>query len=240
MEKQKIEPRGTLYLLPTPLGENPFQPMPEHTAAVARGLKYFVAERAKTARQALKDMGYPDIREAEMIELNERTEEQELEEFLAILMQGHSVGVMSEAGCPGVADPGARAVAWAHRHGVKVVPLIGPSSILLALMASGMNGQSFCFHGYLPQQKGELAQRLRKLEQQALTQRQTQLFIETPYRNDALLEVAFQTLGPSTRFCIAADLSLETEFIAAKTIKEWNAGVLPNLNKRPAIFLIGS
>ena len=228
---------ATLYLLPTPLGETPIQPVPEYAAAIARSLKYFVVEKAKTARQALKAMGYQNLPEAEMIELNERTPEGELEEFLGVLLKGKSIGVLSEAGCPGVADPGAKAVAWAHRHGVKVAPLIGPSSILLALMASGMNGQSFCFHGYLPQQKGELAQRIRKLEQQSAAQRQTQLFIETPYRNEAILEVAFQTLSPSTLFCVAADLTLETEFIATKLIKDWKASPLPALNKRPAIFL---
>lgn len=231
--------KGTLYLLPTSLGENPEQPIPEHVGKVVGELTHFVAERAKTARKALKDMGYPHpLREAEMIELNERTPEGELEDFLKILLSGHSVGVLSEAGCPGVADPGARAVAWAHRNGIRVAPLVGPSSILLALMASGMNGQSFCFQGYLPQDKGDLSQHLRKLEQQSAQQNQTQLFIETPYRNQALLEVAFQVLNPQTLFCIAADLTLATEFIATKTIGEWKKSPPPDLNKRPALFLI--
>ncbi|MCB9282511.1 MAG: SAM-dependent methyltransferase [Lewinellaceae bacterium] len=230
---------GTLYLIPTPLGEDPVQPIPDYVGKVVGELKHFVAERAKTARKALKDMGYPHpLREAEMIELNERTPEAELEDFLKLLLAGHSIGVLSEAGCPGVADPGARAVAWAHRNGVRVAPLVGPSSILLALMASGMNGQSFCFHGYLPQEKGALSQHLRKLEQQSAQQNQTQLFIETPYRNQALLEVAFQSLKPSTLFCIAADLTLPTEFIATKTIGEWKKRLPPELNKRPALFLI--
>ena len=231
--------KGKLFLIPTPLGENPAQPIPEYVATVTHGLTYFVAERAKTARKALKDMDYPHpLREAEMIELNDRTPEGELEGFLQILHKGHSVGVLSEAGCPGVADPGARAVAWAHRNGIQVVPLVGPSSILLALMASGMNGQSFCFHGYLPQAKGELANQLRKLEQQSSQQHQTQLFIETPYRNQALLEVAFQSLHPNTLFCIAADITLPTEYIVTQSVGAWKKNPLPELHKRPAIFLL--
>jgi len=129
-------------------------------------------------------------------------------------------------------------VAWAHRNGIRVVPLIGPSSILLALMASGMNGQSFCFHGYLPQKRGELVKRLRYLEQQASSQRQTQIFIETPYRNEALLELVFQTLKPGTFFCVAADLTLPTEYIATKTIGDWTKSPPPDLHKRPALFLL--
>jgi len=154
------------------------------------------------------------------------------------LLDGHSVGVLSEAGCPGVADPGARAVAWAHRHGVQVVPLVGPSSILLALMASGLNGQSFCFHGYLPRQKTDLAPRLRKLEQQSATQNQTQIFIETPYRNEALLETLLSALHPATQLCISADLTLPTEYIRTKSIGEWKGERPPSLHKRPAVYLV--
>ncbi|MBK8490027.1 MAG: SAM-dependent methyltransferase [Saprospirales bacterium] len=233
--------KGKLFLIPTPLGEDPAQPIPDYVAKVAHQLTHFVAERAKTARKALKDMGYPHpLRETEMIELNERTPEGELEGFLQRLHNGHSVGVLSEAGCPGVADPGARAVAWAHRNGIQVVPLVGPSSILLALMASGMNGQSFCFHGYLPQGKGELANQLRKLELQSSQQHQTQLFIETPYRNQALLEVAFQSLNPNTLFCIAADITLPTEYIVTQSVGAWKKNPPPDLHKRPAIFLLFS
>lgn len=231
--------KGILYLIPAPLGDNPVQPVPEYAAGIARGLAHFVVERAKTARKVLKEMDYPlPMREAAMLELDDRTEETDLESFLSLLLKGHSIGLMSEAGCPGVADPGARAVGWAHRHGVRVVPLVGPSSILLALMASGLNGQSFCFHGYLPSNRGDLAHHLHKLERQSASQQQTQLFIETPYRNEALLEVALQSLSPSTRLCIAADLTLETEYIATRTIREWKATPPPALNKRPAIFLI--
>jgi 16S rRNA (cytidine1402-2'-O)-methyltransferase len=230
-----------LYLIPTPLGEEAVQPIPDHVAKTVGQLKYFVAERAKTARAALKAMAYPHpLQEAEMIELNERTEQGELESFLQVMLDGHSVGVLSEAGCPGVADPGARAVAWAHRHGVQVVPLVGPSSILLSLMASGLNGQSFCFHGYLPQQKTDLAQRLRKLELQSAAQRQTQIFIETPYRNDAMLETLLSALHPSTQLCIAADLTLPTEFICTKNVAQWKTEKPPSLHKRPAIFLLFS
>ena len=230
---------GTLYLIPTALGEAPVQPIPPFSAGIASELKHFVVERARTARRLLKDMGYPHpMREAEMVELNDQTPEGELEHFLQALLQGHSVGVLSEAGCPGVADPGARAVSWAHRHGIRVAPLIGPSSILLALMASGLNGQSFCFHGYLPQQKGDLTHRLHKLEQQSAAQRQTQIFMETPYRNEGFLQVAFQSLNPATRFCIAADLTLLNEYIATRTIGEWKQNPPPPLNKRPAIFLM--
>lgn len=227
-----------LYLIPTTLGEQSPPVIPDYAIQTAGRLKHFVVEKAKTARAALKAMSYPHpLQEAAMIELNERTEEGELEAFLKVLLEGHSVGVLSEAGCPGVADPGARAVAWAHRHGVPVVPLVGPSSILLALMASGLNGQSFCFHGYLPQQKTELAQRLRKLEQQSAAQNQTQIFIETPYRNEALLEILLTALRPTTQLCIAADLTLPSEFIRTKSAGEWKAQRPPSLHKRPAVFL---
>jgi 16S rRNA (cytidine1402-2'-O)-methyltransferase len=229
---------GTLFLLPSPLGDDPAQPLPAQVAETAGRLKYFVVEKAKTARKILKDLGYPlPLREAEMIELDGRTPEGELEVFLKVLLQGHSVGVFSEAGCPGVADPGARAVSWAHRHGIRVAPLVGPSSLLLALMASGLNGQSFCFHGYLPQNRGDLSHQLHKLERQSSALGQTQLFIETPYRNEALLETLLQSLHPSTRLCVAADLTLPGEYISTKTVKEWKGGPPPPLSKRPAVFL---
>jgi 16S rRNA (cytidine1402-2'-O)-methyltransferase len=152
-------------------------------------------------------------------------------------MTGTDIGLLSEAGCPGVADPGAEVVALAHKKGIEVVPLVGPSSILLALMASGMNGQMFTFHGYLPLKDPERSRALKKLEQ--LAPRTTSIFIETPYRNQQMIETVLKTLQPHSRFCIAADLTLETEYVVMKTVGEWRKTKIPDLHKRPAIFLIG-
>jgi len=169
--------------------------------------------------------------------LNQHTSPQEISSFLKPLFEGHSVGIISEAGCPAIADPGADVVAIAQQNNFNVIPLVGPSSILLSLMASGFNGQSFAFVGYLPIQPADRSKMLRKLESRAISEDQSQIFIETPYRNMKLLEEIVQTCQPSTRLCIAVDITLDTEFIKTKTIKEWKTQ-LPDLNKRPCIFLI--
>ncbi len=161
----------------------------------------------------------------------------ELEALLKPALDGHDLGILSEAGCPGIADPGAKLVELAHRRGVEVVPLVGPSSILLALMASGMNGQSFAFHGYLSAKSP--ADDLKRLEQLAVKRRQTQVFIETPYRNKAIIEQVLRVLQPGTRFCIAADLTLATQFVQTKTIGEWRKAPPMGLDKRPVVFLVG-
>ncbi len=229
---------GKLYLIPCPLGDDALQTIPSYGVETLHRLTYLGAERAKTTRHFIKATNPPKpISEYQIEELNEHTPIAELENLLLPVLEGHDLGILSEAGCPGVADPGAKLVEMAHRRGVEVVPLVGPSSILLALMASGMNGQSFAFQGYLSQKA--LAEDLKRLELLAHKHRQTQIFIETPYRNKAVIEQAAKVLQANTRFCIAADLTLSTEFIQTKTIAEWRKKPLPELGKRPAIFLIG-
>jgi 16S rRNA (cytidine1402-2'-O)-methyltransferase len=232
--------KGKLYLLPSPLGPDALHTLPAAAIAVLHSLTYLVAERARTARHFIKETRPPKpIGEYQIAELNEHTPETELPGLLQPALQGHDLGMLSEAGCPGIADPGAALARIAHRHGVEVVPLTGPSSILLALMASGLNGQQFCFHGYLSPRPADLAKDLKRLEQAAARQQQTQLFIETPYRNKALFEQALASLQPGTLFCVAADLTLPTQYIKTLSIGDWRKSPQPDLHKRPAIFLIG-
>ncbi len=229
-----------LYLIPCPLGPDSLQTLPEMVGTHIRELEVFIVERAKTARHFIKAMEPRlPISELEIFELDKHDSQTAHQAFQAAFKTGKDIGVLSEAGCPGVADPGALVVKYAHQKGMQVVPLVGPSSILLALMASGLNGQNFAFRGYLPAKRPELANALKRIEATAKKQGQTQLFIEAPYRNRGILEAAFQQLAPNTHFCIAADLTLPTEYIKTQTIKEWKKAELPNLHKRPAIFLIG-
>lgn len=229
---------GKLYLIPCPLGENATETIPYYAIEILHRLTYLVAERAKTTRHFIKATNPPKpISDYQIEELNEHTPIAELENLLKPALEGHDLGILSEAGCPGIADPGAKLVELAHRRGVEVVPLVGPSSILLALMASGMNGQSFAFHGYLSAKSP--ADDLKRLEQLATKHRQTQIFIETPYRNKAVIEQALKVLQPSTKFCIAADLTLETQFVQTKTIGEWRKAAPVGLEKRPVVFLMG-
>ena len=176
--------------------------------------------------------------ELKLYELNKHTDIQELHSFLKNCRNGKNIGLISDAGCPGIADPGAEIVNLAHKENIKIIPLVGPSSILLSLMASGMNGQSFAFTGYLPIDKSDVKKKLKELERISRTQNQTQLFIETPYRNNKLIEHIFQNLQSSTKLCIACDISLKSEFIKTKTIAEWKKSAKPELHKRPCIFLI--
>ena len=229
-----------LYLIPCPLGPDSLQTLPEMVGTHIRELEVFIVERAKTARHFIKAMQPRlPISELEIFELDKHDSQAAHQAFQAALKTGKDIGVLSEAGCPGVADPGALVVKYAHQKGMQVIPLVGPSSILLALMASGLNGQNFAFRGYLPAKRPELANALKRLEATAKKQGQTQLFIEAPYRNRGVLEAALQQLAPNTQFCIAADLTLPTEYIKTQTIKAWKKAELPDLHKRPAIFLIG-
>ena len=229
----------TLYLIPTSLGDSSFDRiLPAYNSNVVNNLRHFIVEDVRTARRFLKKMNPAiDIDSLTFYALNQHTSPDELNGFLRPMFEGNDMGVLSEAGCPAIADPGADVVAIAQRHNFTVVPLVGPSSILLSLMASGFNGQSFAFVGYLPIQSADRSKMLRKLEARAFTENQSQIFIETPYRNMKMLEEIIQTCQPSTRLCIAADITLETEFIKTKTVKEWKTQ-LPDLNKRPCIFLI--
>jgi len=232
---------GTLYLIPVPLG--PVEPtacLPPDTLAVARRLDCFVVERAKTARAYLKAMNHPlPMQRIELHELNEHTPAAEIDALLAPLRTGRDLGLLSEAGCPAVADPGALLVRAAHRENLAVAPLVGPSSILLALMASGLGGQRFAFHGYLPAKEPERTQAIRELEQAARRDRATQLFIETPYRGGALLEALAATLAPDTPVSVAADLTLPGQTIRTQPARAWR-GHGARVQDRPTVFGIGS
>lgn len=229
----------SLYLIPTSLGETSFDRiLPAHNTEVVSALKYFVVEDIRTARRFLKKTNPAiDIDALTFFILNQHTSPEEISSFLRPMFDGNDMGVISEAGCPAIADPGADVVAIAQKNNFKVIPLTGPSSILLALMASGFNGQSFAFNGYLPIQPAERAKALRKLESKAFSDNQSQIFIETPYRNMKMLEEILHSCQLSTQLCIAADITLETEFIRTKTIQEWKKN-LPELNKRPCIFIL--
>ncbi len=229
-----------LYLIPTPLGAPDTPCLLPHEQTQITGLTDFVVEAEKTARAHLKHLGITTpIRELNLQTLNEHTDLKTLPELLKPLQEGRSMGILSEAGCPAVADPGANLVALAHRHDYEVRPLVGPSSLLLALMASGANGQNFAFKGYLPSEKSERIAALKSLEQRSRQQNETQLFIETPYRNDALLADALETLHPETGLCTATDLTLPTQEIISQTVAAWRKmKTLPNLKKRPTIFVL--
>ena len=229
----------TLYLIPTTLGETALDTiLPAQNDKVVFSLKYFIVENIRTARRFLKKVNREiNIDELTFFELNQHTSPEEISTFLKPMQEGQDMGVISEAGCPAVADPGADVVAIAQQRNYVVKPLVGPSSILLSLMASGFNGQSFTFHGYLPIQQSDRAKMLKKMEVQIYNNNQTQLFIETPYRNMKMLEDILTVCMPDTKLCIAVDITLETEFIKTKTVKEWKSQK-PDLNKRPCIFLL--
>jgi 16S rRNA (cytidine1402-2'-O)-methyltransferase len=230
--------KGKLYLIPTPLGDAATHTIPTYVIEIIQNLDVFIVERAKTARHFIKALCPGKSLDLILHELNEHTQSHDIINFLDAAEQGQNIGLMSEAGCPGVADPGAAVVQLAHQKGIEVVPLVGPSSILLALMASGMNGQSFCFHGYLSAKKPELEKDLKRLEQLSAKLNQTQLFIEVPYRNVGLVETALKSLLPQTQFGIAVDLTLETQWIKTQTVQAWRKLEMPDLHKRPAIFLM--
>lgn len=229
---------GTLYLIPTPLGDADTPWLPEPERARVLHITHFVVEAEKTARRHLKALGVSTpIRELQLSTLNEHTPAADVAALLAPLAAGHDVGLVSEAGCPAVADPGAQLVALAHGRGFRVEPLIGPSSILLALMASGANGQRFAFHGYLPVDAAERERAIRALEARSRQNDESQVFIETPYRNDALLAELRRVLSPTTRLTAAADLTLPTQTIVSRRVADWPADT-PSLHKRPAIFVL--
>jgi 16S rRNA (cytidine1402-2'-O)-methyltransferase len=231
---------GRLYLVPNLLGVvAPEAVLPARTITVARSLAHYVVENAKPARAFLKALA-PDVplREIQIIELGGSPSAARCAELLAPAHSGVDVGLLSDAGCPGVADPGALLVAQAHRAGVGVVPLVGPSAVLLALMASGMNGQAFAFHGYLPVGSEERAQAIRRLEVDSQRDGYTQIFIETPYRNVTLLRALVATCKPATRLCVAVDLTMASESIASRPVREWRGVDFAGYSKRPAIFVL--
>ena len=235
--------KGTLYLIPCPISDEttPWEVLPASNRAIIEGLDYFIVENTRTARRFLSKAGLSGrIEGLEFRELNEHTTAGvAIEELVQPLLEGRSAGVISEAGVPGVADPGALVVEAAHRKGIRVVPLVGPSSIILAMMASGLNGQSFAFNGYLPIKPPERQRAIRRFERRAHEEGQSQLFIEAPYRNRKLLDELLQTLQPATRLTVAMDLTAPGEWIRTCRVGEWRKMTLPDLQRRPAIFIIG-
>ena len=231
---------GTLFLIPVPLGPTaPKDSLPANVLEIIRPLTYFVVEEAKTARAFLKAAGTDTPLQALQIEeLNEHTKADALDRLLAPLRAGNDIGLLSEAGCPAVADPGANLVALAQKENLRVVPLIGPSSLLLALMASGLNGQRFAFQGYLPAKEIERSKTIRDLETESRKRQQTQLFIETPYRNTAMFQSILQSCQPNTRLTVATDLTLASEYVVTKTIQQWKKQTPPEIERRPTVFLL--
>lgn len=228
-----------LYLLPVTLGDTPLSNvLPQYNSEIIAGIRHFIVEDVRSARRFLRKVDPQfDIDGSTFYELNKHTAPEVVAGYLKPLQGGKPMGVISEAGCPAVADPGADVVAIAQRKGLKVVPLVGPSSIILSVMASGFNGQSFAFNGYLPIKADERAKKLRQLEQRIYNEDQTQLFIETPYRNGKMLEDIMANCRPQTKLCIAANLTCEDEFVQTRTVKEWK-GRVPDLSKIPCIFLL--
>jgi 16S rRNA (cytidine1402-2'-O)-methyltransferase len=223
---------GTLYAIATPLGGSAADALPAPALVTVRSLRHFVVENAKSARAFLRDAG-GDPKQVQIQELNEQSNYAEL---LKPLIEGNSVGLLSEAGCPAIADPGAQLVEAAHGAGIRVVPMVGPSSIVLALMASGLEGQRFAFCGYLPREAEDRRRRIRELEARSRRERETQIFIETPYRNDALVAALLETLPAQARLCIATDLTLPGETVRTLTVARWRQAP-PLIGKRPTVFL---
>ena len=232
--------KGKLYLIPTTLGDNnPLDVLPIKVKQVIEKTNHFIVENGKTARRFIKKI-CPEKEQSKLIlyPLDKRVESIDTQSYLDVCAEGLNVGLLSEAGVPAIADPGAVIVAQAHKKNIKVVPLVGPSSILLAMMSSGFNGQNFTFNGYLPIDSKERKNTLKFLERLSKEKNQSQIFIETPYRNDKMLADLIQVLQPNTMLCIACDITLESEYIRTLSIKEWKNTSKPNLHKRPTIFIL--
>ena len=231
--------KGILYLIPTPIGDNsPFEVLPISVKKIVEELKYFIVENEKIARRFIKKIiSGKNQEELVLFPLNKFTTQEELNSYIRPCLDGISMGLLSDAGCPGIADPGAVIVSKAHKLGITVKPHIGPSSIILAMMSSGMNGQNFAFNGYLPVDKKQRTQSLIKYQRHSYKEEQAQLFIETPYRSDTLFAEMIKVLDPNTRLCVACDLSLPSEYIKTQSVLEWKKS-RPNLNKRPCIFIL--
>ena len=230
-----------LYLIPVTLGQTSVERvLPAYNVEVIRGIRHFVVEDIRSARRFLRlaDPTFP-IDDSVFYEMGKHSDVKLFASYMAPLKEGHPVGVISEAGCPAVADPGSDIVDIAQRRGVKVVPLSGPSSMIMALMGSGMNGQNFAFNGYLPVDPADRAKRIKSLESRSWTEGQTQIFIETPYRNHKMFQSLLATLRPQTRLCVAAGITTRDEYIHTHTVQEWKRATLPDFSKVPAIFLIG-
>lgn len=229
--------KGILYLFPVTLGETPAAKLiPAYNSELIREITFFIAEDAKEARRFLKACGYPDLSKAEILLLNEHTKAGDVSSLLKPMLAGNNMGLLSDAGCPGIADPGADVVKLAHQNSIKVVPLTGPSSIVLTIMASGFNGQNFAFNGYLPVERPARAKRIKELEQLAYKHNQSQFFIETPYRNNQMMDDLLQNLHAETRLCVGINLTTASEKIISKPVMEWKKMTRPDLHKIPAVF----
>ncbi|MDQ1772081.1 SAM-dependent methyltransferase [Labilibaculum sp. A4] len=230
--------KGKLFLIPTTLGDTEIdQVIPNNIQQLIPDIKHFIVENIRTTRRYLKKVNQDiNIDDLTFYELNKHTSPKDISTYLDAIAD-HDMGIISEAGCPGVADPGADVVKIAHTKNIQVVPLVGPSSILLSLMASGFNGQNFAFNGYLPIPSNERSKKIKHLDHRSLSEGQTQMFIETPFRNMKMLEDLLQNCSPATKLCIAADITLESEYIKTMSVQAWKNN-LPDLHKRPAIFLI--
>lgn len=235
--------KGAIYMIPCPIAEHDsvWEVLPKSNLEVMNSLDYFIVENIRSARRFLSKAGIErKIDELEFVELNEHTTSAaDVERMLRPILAGRSAGVISEAGVPGVADPGADIVALAHRHGVRIVPLVGPSSILMVMMASGQNGQSFAFNGYLPIKEPDRSRTIRNYERRAQQERQAQIFIEAPYRNIKLFDTLISTLTPKMRLTVACDITSKEEIIITRSIEEWKKTGVPNIEKRPTIFVLG-
>lgn len=235
--------KGTIYMIPCPIadGESVWEVLPKANLDIMNSLDYFVVENIRSARRFLSKAGIErKIDDLQFVELNEHTTSSaDVERMLRPILEGRSAGVISEAGVPGVADPGADIVALAHKHDIRVVPLVGPSSILMAMMASGQNGQSFSFVGYLPVKEPERTRHIRNLEQRAISERSAQIFIEAPYRNIKLFDTLVKSLKPAIRLTVACDITSHDEYIKTATIEQWRRKAVPSIEKRPTIFILG-
>jgi len=238
--KMKFEKNlGTLYLIPSTLGSDNIETYwPTRNSDIVSTLDGFIVENQRTARRFLRSVGYSkSFDEVKLHVLNKYTKPEEIETFLQMCIEGNNMGLISEAGCPCIADPGQVVVNMAHEKGINVYPLVGPSSIMLALMSSGFNGQNFAFVGYLPIDKKERAHRLKQLESISRKEKQTQIFMETPFRNNQLMQTLVETLDAKTKLCVACDITMPSQFINTKTVGAWKKQ-MPDLNKRPSIFII--
>jgi 16S rRNA (cytidine1402-2'-O)-methyltransferase len=230
--------KGILYMIPIPISEGSLETVLPSTVELIHNLRYFVAENARTARRFISSTRPPyALQDVSVLELDKHNPGNP-EDLLFHLLEGKDIGVMSEAGCPGIADPGTELVYWAHKNGIRVVPLVGPSSIVLALMASGMNGQSFTFHGYLSPKREGLKQDLRRLEADSRKSHGTQIFIEAPYRNRQVIETALTALNSSTLFSVASNLTASDEYVMTDSIQQWRKADIPDLHKKASIFLL--
>ena len=228
-----------LYLIPVTLGETEYSKvLPDYNLKVISQIKHFIVENIRSARRFLCKIEGVNLDDAEFFELNEHTDIKSISNYLDPLKNGFPMGIISEAGCPGIADPGALVVEMAHNKNIPVIPLTGPSSIFLSLMASGFNGQSFCFNGYLPAKNNERFSKLKKIEQKIYKENQTQIFIEAPYRNLSMLETILSALQNQTKLCIASGITTDKEFIKTKTVSEWKKSKIPDINKIPTLFLL--